>query len=217
MHGRILACLLVFVTCCLGADNELIVPVKWQPSHPQNGQDVTVVVSLVTNPQEPFKDPLSGKDKYQYKAAIRKDEGNREEGTRLSVWVYLLTTNSLPSNAMLRIAGSLSVSKHQVKGGEYPATIDVRSWASFADVEMPPLAVTIDDALLIARKHLGENRVFMGKLTIASAVLHDDVKTEKAYWEIVLRKEGDGGKVTRLVLHVHMDKTVERVEPTSGP
>ena len=80
------------------------------------------------------------------------------------------------------------------------------------DNDESSVKLTIDDALLTARKYMGENRIYAGNFMITSATLHDEMKDEKHHWEIVLRKKREGSQVNRIILRVYMDKTVDRVE-----
>lgn len=70
--------------------------------------------------------------------------------------------------------------------------------------------ITIDDALLTARKYMMENRIFAGNYQITSAILHDQPEGTKVYWEITLRRNPEVTKVTLMILRVNMDKSVER-------
>lgn len=125
---RGLCLLFLNVGVSVAGDNELSIPTKWLPSHPQNGQEVTAVVKLHNNMKNPFKDTRSGKITYENKATVLRQNNNGDDSDHISIWLYLRTTNCLPSNVTLRVTGTLSISEHQVKGGEYPATIKVQSW-----------------------------------------------------------------------------------------
>lgn len=134
MTLRILVTMLVCLSVSLAVDNELNIPSRWLPTHTQNGQEITAIVRLFVNTKDPFKDPESGKDQYQSKAVLLKSTDMMGNDSSTSMWVYLITTNSLPSNATLRISGKLSVSDRQVKGGEYPTTVHVGLWENIATV-----------------------------------------------------------------------------------
>lgn len=197
----------------VAAGADLDIPTKWLPSNTQNGQIVTTAVRVFVHSKEPFKDPRSGKMTYQNKAVVLRQEGKETSDT--SAWLYLNTTNSLPPNATLRVTGLLSISEQQIKGGEYPATINVQSWEgntefSTKENQSSSPTLTIDDALLTARKYMTENRIFAGNFQITSAVLHDQPEEEKAYWEIILRKKPEGTQVTHMTLRVYMNRSVER-------
>ena len=117
---------MALLVTALAGDNILRPQGDWKPNHPQSGQEVTATVKLFVNTGKPFEDPRSGKMKYQSKAGVVGKNGTNEPGA--NAWVYLFTTNSLPSNATLRVTGTFTVAEHQVKGGAYDAFIDVISW-----------------------------------------------------------------------------------------
>ncbi len=121
---------LTLLATALAGDNILRPQGDWKPIHPQSGQEVTATIKLFVNTGKPFNDPRSGKMKYQSKAGVVREDGANEPGA--NAWVYLFTTNSLPSNATLRVTGTFTVSEGQRKGGFYDAFIDVTNWTEIS-------------------------------------------------------------------------------------
>jgi hypothetical protein len=76
--------------------------------------------------------------------------------------------------------------------------------------EESSVPITIDDALLTARKYMAENRILAGKFQITSAVLRDQPEEEKSYWEIIFKMKPEGSQVTHMTLRVYMNRSVER-------
>ena len=112
------------------ADNvpSLVIPPEWSAAHPQNGTTVVAVVRVVVTGNELFKDPKSGKDTFQNKGQILIVDPKSGSETTTGKLAYLFTSDKLEMHSILRVTGTLTVSEHEIKGGEYPVTIRVDKW-----------------------------------------------------------------------------------------
>ncbi|MBF0351798.1 MAG: hypothetical protein HQM11_12265 [SAR324 cluster bacterium] len=108
-----------------GNSNELQIPAKWQASHPQNGSNVVAVVRVFAPVSESYKDQLTGTQVFQSKGQILKVDAVSGERLPSGLWTYLRSASPLKSDAVLTVTGTLTISEHQIKGGEYPATIRI--------------------------------------------------------------------------------------------
>jgi hypothetical protein len=135
MNIKFRSCLFVgtaLLLCCsiTRADNvpSLVIPPEWSAVHPQNGTTVVTVVQVVVTGNEAFKDPKSGKDTFQNKGQILIIDPKSGSATAIGKLAYLFTSEKLEMHSILRVTGKLTVSEHQIKGGEYPVTIRVDKW-----------------------------------------------------------------------------------------